>query len=127
MQVVPTSLLSDQQASLPESQEIQTNGDAAADDSPLEADLSDSTDSEMENDDPAADGEYVCCEFDSHPIHHSFIHFFKHITCVCVCVCVADLVDSVPGVLQCEFCGSRGYAHTFLRSKRFCSMTCVRR
>nr|XP_029133439.1 polyhomeotic-like protein 3 [Labrus bergylta] len=91
--VVSTSLLSDQQASLPESQEMQTNGAAAAEDSPLEADLSDSSDSEMENDDAAAD----------------------------------DLAESVSGVLQCEFCGSRGYAYTFLRSKRFCSMTCVRR
>lgn len=60
MQVVPCSLLADQQASLPESQEIQTNGDAAAEDSPLDADQSDSTDSEMENDSPAADGEVVC-------------------------------------------------------------------
>ncbi|XP_041805711.1 polyhomeotic-like protein 3 [Chelmon rostratus] len=93
--VVPSSLLADQQASLPESQEIQTNGDAAAEDSPLDADQSDSTDSEMENDGPAAD--------------------------------VAELGESVAGVLQCEFCGSRGYAHTFLRSRRFCSMTCVRR
>ncbi|KAM9350188.1 polyhomeotic-like protein 3 [Symphorus nematophorus] len=91
--VVPSSMLADQQASLPESQEIQTNGDAAAEDSPLDADQSDSTDSEMENDGPAAD----------------------------------ELSESVSGVLQCEFCGSRGYAHTFLRSKRFCSMTCVRR
>uniref|UniRef100_A0A7N8YBZ6 Polyhomeotic homolog 3 n=1 Tax=Mastacembelus armatus TaxID=205130 RepID=A0A7N8YBZ6_9TELE len=39
---------------------------------------------------------------------------------------VAELGESVAGVLQCEYCGSRGYAHTFLRSKRFCSMTCVR-
>ncbi|XP_059200122.1 polyhomeotic-like protein 3 [Centropristis striata] len=90
--VVSSSLL-DQQASLPESHEIQTNGDAAAEDSPLDADQSDSTDSEMEDDGPAAD--------------------------------VAELGESV--LLQCEFCGSRGYAHTFLRSKRFCSMTCVRR
>lgn len=60
MQVVPCSLLADQQASLPESQEIQTNGDAATEDSPLDADQSDSTDSEMENDSPAADGEVVC-------------------------------------------------------------------
>uniref|UniRef100_A0A8D0ANL5 FCS-type domain-containing protein n=1 Tax=Sander lucioperca TaxID=283035 RepID=A0A8D0ANL5_SANLU len=55
--------------------------------------------------------------------------------CVCVCVCereretnswsceVSELGESAEGVLQCEFCGSRGYAHTFLRSKRFCSMT----
>ncbi|XP_008274011.1 polyhomeotic-like protein 3 [Stegastes partitus] len=90
--VGPSSLLADQQASLPESQEIQTNGDAA-EDSPLDADQSDSTDSEMENDGRAAD----------------------------------ELQESVAGVLQCEYCGSRGYAHTFLRSKRFCSMTCVRR
>uniref|UniRef100_A0A3Q1JMW1 FCS-type domain-containing protein n=1 Tax=Anabas testudineus TaxID=64144 RepID=A0A3Q1JMW1_ANATE len=39
---------------------------------------------------------------------------------------VAELGDSVAGVLQCEYCGNRGYAHTFVRSKRFCSMTCVR-
>lgn len=67
MQVVPSSLLADQQASLPDSQEIQTNGDAAAEDSLPDADQSDSTDSEMENDDPAADGEVLC---------------------VCLCVCV---------------------------------------
>uniref|UniRef100_A0A671MFX7 Polyhomeotic homolog 3 n=1 Tax=Sinocyclocheilus anshuiensis TaxID=1608454 RepID=A0A671MFX7_9TELE len=36
-------------------------------------------------------------------------------------------VENVPDVLECEFCGMRGFAHTFLRSKRFCSMTCVRR
>lgn len=59
MQVVSSSLLAEQQASLPESQEIQTNGDAAAEDSPLDADQSDSTDSEMEDDSPAADGEVV--------------------------------------------------------------------
>ncbi|XP_035802033.2 polyhomeotic-like protein 3 isoform X2 [Amphiprion ocellaris] len=90
--VGPSSLLADQQASLPESQEIQNNGDAA-EDSPLDPDQSDSTDSEMENDGPAAD----------------------------------ELQESVAVVLQCEYCGSRGYAHTFVRSKRFCSMTCVRR
>lgn len=66
-QVVSPSLLADQQASLPESQETQTNGDAAAEDSPLDADLSDTTDSEMEDDGPAADGEVMC---------------------VCACVCV---------------------------------------
>ncbi|XP_051990601.1 polyhomeotic-like protein 3 isoform X2 [Xyrauchen texanus] len=36
-------------------------------------------------------------------------------------------VENLPDVLKCEFCGKRGFAHTFLRSKRFCSMTCVRR
>ncbi|XP_051809299.1 polyhomeotic-like protein 3 isoform X11 [Acanthochromis polyacanthus] len=91
--VGPSSLLADQQASLSESQEIQINRDAA-EDSPLDAHQSDS-DSEMENDSPAAD--------------------------------VAELQESLAGVLQCQYCGSRGYAHTFVRSKRFCSMTCVRR
>ncbi|XP_041847314.1 polyhomeotic-like protein 3 isoform X2 [Melanotaenia boesemani] len=90
----PSSLSAEQQASLPESQVIQTNGDAA-EDSPMDADQSDSTDSEMENDEPAAD--------------------------------VAELRESVSAVLLCEYCGGKGYAHTFLRSKRFCSMTCVRR
>ncbi|XP_026230960.1 polyhomeotic-like protein 3 [Anabas testudineus] len=94
--VGPSSVLTDQQTSLSESQEMQANGDAAAEDSPLDADQSDSdSDTEMENDGPAAD--------------------------------VAELGDSVAGVLQCEYCGNRGYAHTFVRSKRFCSMTCVRR
>ncbi|XP_057189004.1 polyhomeotic-like protein 3 isoform X2 [Triplophysa rosa] len=36
-------------------------------------------------------------------------------------------VENMTDVLECEFCGKRGFAHTFLRSKRFCSMTCVRR
>ena len=71
--MVPSSLLADQQASLPECQEIQTNGDAAAEDSPLDADQSDSTDSEMENDGPAADGEVTCVCVG---------------VCVYVCVCV---------------------------------------
>ncbi|XP_051723605.1 polyhomeotic-like protein 3 isoform X3 [Ctenopharyngodon idella] len=35
--------------------------------------------------------------------------------------------ENLPDVLECEFCGKRGFARTFLRSKRFCSMTCVRR
>lgn len=117
-QVGPSSLLAEQQASLPESQEIHTNGDAAAEDSPLDADQSDTTDSEMENDASAADGEVLCVRGGE---------------CVCVCLTnswsseVAELGESVADVLQCEYCGSRGYAHTFLRSKRFCSMTCVRR
>ncbi|KAF7668413.1 hypothetical protein LDENG_00014490 [Lucifuga dentata] len=91
--VGPSSLLAEQQATLPEFQDIQTNGDAETEDSPLDADQSDSTDSEMENDGSAAD----------------------------------EWRESAASMLQCEFCGSRGYAHTFLHSKRFCSMTCVRR
>ncbi|XP_053293900.1 polyhomeotic-like protein 3 [Pleuronectes platessa] len=91
--VGPSSLLGDQQASLPESQETHTNGNTEAEDSPLDAEQSDSTDSEMDNDEHTAD----------------------------------ELGESVAAVLQCEYCGSRGYAQTFLRSKRFCSMKCVRR
>ncbi|KAK1786845.1 hypothetical protein P4O66_017227 [Electrophorus voltai] len=42
-------------------------------------------------------------------------------------VFVERLMESLSDELQCEFCAKRGYAHSFLRSKRFCSMTCVRR
>ncbi|MBN3298557.1 PHC3 protein, partial [Amia calva] len=35
--------------------------------------------------------------------------------------------EAVAEVLKCEFCGKRGYAHKFLRSKRFCSMSCAKR
>ncbi|CAB1349900.1 unnamed protein product, partial [Coregonus sp. 'balchen'] len=31
------------------------------------------------------------------------------------------------GVLQCESCGKRGHAHSFYRSKRYCSTSCARR
>uniref|UniRef100_A0A3Q2W6X0 Nascent polypeptide-associated complex subunit alpha, muscle-specific form-like n=1 Tax=Haplochromis burtoni TaxID=8153 RepID=A0A3Q2W6X0_HAPBU len=30
-------------------------------------------------------------------------------------------------VLHCQFCGKRGHAHNFMRSKRFCSTSCARR
>ncbi|XP_057679844.1 polyhomeotic-like protein 3 isoform X2 [Corythoichthys intestinalis] len=30
------------------------------------------------------------------------------------------------GVLHCQFCGKRGHAHNFMRSKRFCSTSCAR-
>ncbi|XP_056334510.1 polyhomeotic-like protein 3 [Danio aesculapii] len=36
-------------------------------------------------------------------------------------------VEKLSDVLECEFCGKRGLAQAFLRSKRFCSMTCARR
>ncbi|XP_038566006.1 polyhomeotic-like protein 3 isoform X2 [Micropterus salmoides] len=29
-------------------------------------------------------------------------------------------------VLHCQFCGKRGHAHNFMRSKRFCSTSCAR-
>ncbi|XP_077592690.1 uncharacterized protein LOC144209981 isoform X2 [Stigmatopora nigra] len=30
------------------------------------------------------------------------------------------------GLLRCQFCGKRGHAHNFMRSKRFCSTSCAR-
>lgn len=30
-------------------------------------------------------------------------------------------------LLKCEFCGKMGYANEFLRSKRFCTMSCAKR
>lgn len=30
-------------------------------------------------------------------------------------------------LLKCEFCGKMGYANKFLRSKRFCTMSCAKR
>ncbi|KAG7457106.1 hypothetical protein MATL_G00243140 [Megalops atlanticus] len=90
-----SSLMVDQQASLPDTQEVKSNGgqqqpsDALMDAEPPE----NSTDSDMDDAPAAEDG--------------------------------AD--EGAVGVLECEFCGKRGYAHTFLRSKRFCSMICVRR
>lgn len=48
MQVAHSSTFGEHQASLPDSRENQTSGDAPAKESPLDADLSDSTCSEME-------------------------------------------------------------------------------
>lgn len=76
--MVPSSLIAEQQATLPESQNVQTNGDAAPEDSPLDADQSDSTDSEMENDGSAADGGNSFCVC---------VRVFLHL-CVCMHMCV---------------------------------------
>ncbi|XP_043926002.1 polyhomeotic-like protein 3 isoform X2 [Protopterus annectens] len=35
--------------------------------------------------------------------------------------------ETEPGLLECEFCRKIGYARKFLRSKRFCSMSCAKR
>ncbi|MBN3283916.1 PHC3 protein, partial [Polyodon spathula] len=42
---------------------------------------------------------------------------------------IADGVmeETVTELLKCEFCGKMGYAHKFLRSKRFCSKSCAKR
>lgn len=56
-QVAPSSLVKKKQASLPDSQQTSTNQDAAREESPLEANRLASSDSEMENSGPAADGE----------------------------------------------------------------------
>ncbi|XP_028289785.1 polyhomeotic-like protein 3 isoform X1 [Gouania willdenowi] len=40
-----------------------------------------------------------------------------------------DLATTAPldrPALHCQFCGKRGYAHNFMRSKRFCSTSCAR-
>ncbi|XP_061100069.1 polyhomeotic-like protein 3 isoform X2 [Conger conger] len=90
-----SSLMVEQQATLPEAQETKSNGgqqppcDVPMDTEPPE----NSTDSDMDDTPTAEDG----------------------------------TEEGSMDVLECEFCGKRGYAHTFLRSKRFCSMICVRR
>ncbi|XP_061820974.1 uncharacterized protein [Nerophis lumbriciformis] len=45
----------------------------------------------------------------------------------------ADMEDAATrsghrdrAVLHCQFCGKRGHAHNFMRSKRFCSTSCAR-
>ncbi|KAJ8357069.1 hypothetical protein SKAU_G00198630 [Synaphobranchus kaupii] len=103
-QVSRSSLMVDQQATLPEAQETKPNGgqqppcDAPMDTEPPE----NSSDSDMD-DAPTAEG-WFCARR-----HHD------------------GTEEGSMDVLECEFCGKRGYAHTFLRSKRFCSMVCVRR
>lgn len=57
--MVPSSLFKKKQASLPGCQEASTNQDTAREERPLEANQSDSSDTEMENNNPAADGEVV--------------------------------------------------------------------
>uniref|UniRef100_A0A8C8SME5 Polyhomeotic homolog 3 n=1 Tax=Pelusios castaneus TaxID=367368 RepID=A0A8C8SME5_9SAUR len=39
----------------------------------------------------------------------------------------AGLDEMENDLLKCEFCGKMGYANKFLRSKRFCSMSCAKR
>uniref|UniRef100_H3CES0 Polyhomeotic homolog 3 n=1 Tax=Tetraodon nigroviridis TaxID=99883 RepID=H3CES0_TETNG len=41
-------------------------------------------------------------------------------------VCAAGSVHRDRTVLHCQFCGKRGHAHNFMRSKRFCSTSCAR-
>ncbi|XP_028832216.1 polyhomeotic-like protein 3 isoform X2 [Denticeps clupeoides] len=87
-----SSLVMDQQASLPDDQNMTANGEAGDE-------LLDTEQPELSSD----------SDMDDAPLEdeHS--------------------ANMLSDVLQCEFCGKRGYAHTFLRSKRFCSMSCVRR
>lgn len=40
--------------------------------------------------------------------------------------CGAGSVHRDRTVLHCQFCGKRGHAHNFMRSKRFCSTSCAR-
>ncbi|XP_030630477.1 polyhomeotic-like protein 3 [Chanos chanos] len=90
-----SSLITDQQATLPEDMEMSASGEQAPNDCLIDTEQPEnSTDSDDMDDIPADD---------------------------------EQAVESLSDVLQCEFCGKEGYAQTFLRSKRFCSMTCVRR
>lgn len=41
-------------------------------------------------------------------------------------LCAAGSVHRDRTVLHCQFCGKRGHAHNFMRSKRFCSTSCAR-
>ncbi|KPP60335.1 polyhomeotic-like protein 3-like [Scleropages formosus] len=94
-----SSLGVDQQATLPEVQETKANGGRQPDDSLMDPEQAEnSTDTDM---DEAVDAANAAVDGMSE----------------------AGLTD----VLRCEFCGKTGYANMFLRSKRFCSMTCVRR
>lgn len=65
VQVLPSTLLMQKQASPSDSLEIRTSQDAAEEESPLAADQSNSSDSGMENNGPAVDGEvvWVCLRY----------------------------------------------------------------
>ncbi|KAH0624140.1 hypothetical protein JD844_007572, partial [Phrynosoma platyrhinos] len=41
--------------------------------------------------------------------------------------CNEGLDEMETDLLKCEFCGKMGYANKFLRSKRFCTMSCAKR
>lgn len=43
-----------------------------------------------------------------------------------VCVTHPGSAHRDRTVLHCQFCGKRGHAHNFMRSKRFCSTSCAR-
>ncbi|XP_031663156.1 polyhomeotic-like protein 3 isoform X3 [Oncorhynchus kisutch] len=107
-----SSLGADQQATLPEAREVRTNGDPTPEmrtnkDSAIELRTNGDRvpeESLMDAEQPDNDS-----DMDDTPTQDE------------------PAAESLVDVLQCEFCGKRGYVHTFLRSKRFCSMTCVKR
>ncbi|KAM9429063.1 polyhomeotic-like protein 3 isoform 2-T2 [Salvelinus alpinus] len=117
-----SSLGADQQATLPEAREVRTNGDPTPEmrtnkDSAPELRTNGDRVSEMRtNGDRVPEESLMDAEqpdndsdMDDTPTQDE------------------PAAESLVDVLQCEFCGKRGYVHTFLRSKRFCSMTCVKR
>ncbi|XP_014047378.1 polyhomeotic-like protein 3 [Salmo salar] len=117
-----SSLGADQQATLPEAREVRTNGDPTPEmrtnkDSAPEMRTNGDRVSEMRtNGDRVPEESLMDAEqpdndsdMDDTPTQDE------------------PAAESLVDVLQCEFCGKRGYVHTFLRSKRFCSMTCVKR
>ncbi|MFT7808230.1 polyhomeotic-like protein 3 isoform X3 [Arapaima gigas] len=95
-----SSLEVDQQAMLPEVQETKARGGQEPHDPPTDEEQPEnSTDTDM---DEAVD-----------------------VTTTVVDAGVTE--GGLADVLRCEFCGKMGFANMFLRSKRFCSMSCVRR
>ncbi|XP_024246754.1 polyhomeotic-like protein 3 isoform X3 [Oncorhynchus tshawytscha] len=107
-----SSLGADQQATLPEAREVRTNGDPTPEmrtnkDSAIEL----RTNGDRVPEESLMDAEQPDnnSDMDDTPTQDE------------------PAAESLVDVLQCEFCGKRGYVHTFLRSKRFCSMTCVKR
>ncbi|XP_041752725.1 polyhomeotic-like protein 3 isoform X1 [Coregonus clupeaformis] len=117
-----SSLGADQQATLPEAREVRTNGDPTPEmrsnkDSAPEMRTNGDRVSEMRTNGGLGPEESLMdaeqpdndSDMDDTPTQDE------------------PTAESLVDVLQCEFCGKRGYVHTFLRSKRFCSMTCVRR
>nr|XP_046215339.1 polyhomeotic-like protein 3 isoform X2 [Oncorhynchus gorbuscha] len=107
-----SSLGADQQATLPEAREVRTNGDPTPEmrtnkDSAIEL----RTNGDRVPEESLMDAEHPDndSDMDDTPTQDE------------------PAAESLVDVLQCEFCGKRGYVHTFLRSKRFCTMTCVKR
>lgn len=128
LQVSRSSLGVDQQATLPEAQETKANGAQSGDtmmDTEQPENSSDSDGDEVVS--MAVAGDVVDGELLLPRIWAGRPPVGGVTPCNVEVFLLAGVAEERPEVLQCEFCGKTGYAHMFLRSKRFCSMTCVRR